>query len=577
MPVSEFQSFAQGCIYAMPQQEPEGVAEAGTIPPFELEKRLEAALHDRVEHIRQRDELAHQLAELTQSGPELATQLEEARKQLVSARRARNAAQARIHELTDKLAASEDRAADLEWRLESAEQERGIASQQAAKFMRERDDLQRTVLDSAKRHTAAVRDLQAHASALVDTQKQLVRISRERDTARATAEDEAQQIADLDTKLKALTEKAAVQASNAAQIDALQQTIKDLEGEAERLRLLQREAVKQLAETKRNRDAAVGAIVSAYRQVEFLTCERDLMRLEAPEPIGEKQAKVIEFASFETAREKNREVSVGLAGTDGDGDALLAPAPGFGLAASGPEPAVLVSGPMEEGNPSKALAVELGELRSLFHEFRTHMNQIDLLERLCLQATAFAECARLLSLSAAATLATALAECFQWLHSTPNRISLDVLGGIERSLDVICLCAEAGALPRLKDPRTSVVYVIDGDADNCECVSAALSRFVDRTKYALRPSVALAELGSGEYDLILLDVNLPEMDGFELCRRIRTLDHQAHTAIIFLSEAGSEEMQAKVTAAGGNDLLCKPFDLHELMVHALTQTIRAQI
>jgi DNA-binding response OmpR family regulator len=90
---------------------------------------------------------------------------------------------------------------------------------------------------------------------------------------------------------------------------------------------------------------------------------------------------------------------------------------------------------------------------------------------------------------------------------------------------------------------------------------------------------------SGGYDLILLDVMLPGMDGFSVCRHLR--DKGSEVGIIMLTAKGSEADIITGFKAGADDYVCKPFSLGELMVRieavlrrgkqpTATETIRRQ-
>jgi two-component system alkaline phosphatase synthesis response regulator PhoP len=67
-----------------------------------------------------------------------------------------------------------------------------------------------------------------------------------------------------------------------------------------------------------------------------------------------------------------------------------------------------------------------------------------------------------------------------------------------------------------------------------------------------------------QYSLIILDVMLPGMDGFELCRNIRKVDK--HTPILFLTARGDAEDRIKGLKLGADDYLPKPFHLEELLL-----------
>lgn len=87
--------------------------------------------------------------------------------------------------------------------------------------------------------------------------------------------------------------------------------------------------------------------------------------------------------------------------------------------------------------------------------------------------------------------------------------------------------------------------------------------------------VSAAE-GGGPYDLILLDVNMPDMDGFETCRRIR---ETVSCPIIFLTARVEDADQLDGFAAGGDDYVLKPFSLTVLggrvRAHLARETRRA--
>lgn len=71
---------------------------------------------------------------------------------------------------------------------------------------------------------------------------------------------------------------------------------------------------------------------------------------------------------------------------------------------------------------------------------------------------------------------------------------------------------------------------------------------------------------SKSYDLILLDVMMPKLDGFEVCKRIRANTISAETPVILLTAKGTIEDKIRGFNAGADDYLVKPFEFQELMV-----------
>lgn len=78
---------------------------------------------------------------------------------------------------------------------------------------------------------------------------------------------------------------------------------------------------------------------------------------------------------------------------------------------------------------------------------------------------------------------------------------------------------------------------------------------------------------SQEYDLVLLDLNLPYVDGYELCHNIREVNHQV--PIIILTAWSGIDKKLQAFEIGADDYLVKPFDLRELLVRMRAQMRRS--
>jgi DNA-binding response OmpR family regulator len=105
------------------------------------------------------------------------------------------------------------------------------------------------------------------------------------------------------------------------------------------------------------------------------------------------------------------------------------------------------------------------------------------------------------------------------------------------------------------------ILVIDDDVELCRLVS----RFLGAEGYSIQ-TVQTSRLGieravSGHYDLVVLDVMLPEMDGFEVLRRIRT---KSSTPVLMLTARGDDLDRILGLEMGADDYLPKPFNTREL-------------
>lgn len=81
----------------------------------------------------------------------------------------------------------------------------------------------------------------------------------------------------------------------------------------------------------------------------------------------------------------------------------------------------------------------------------------------------------------------------------------------------------------------------------------------DRTEEAGNGKEALEKLGSGPVDIMLCDVNMPEMSGTELVKKVRKLGSCANTKIIMVSTESSQALIDNLIADGANGYITKPF------------------
>jgi CheY-like chemotaxis protein len=114
------------------------------------------------------------------------------------------------------------------------------------------------------------------------------------------------------------------------------------------------------------------------------------------------------------------------------------------------------------------------------------------------------------------------------------------------------------------NPRPRLLYV-DDDRDSCEMLGMLLDLSRIETKAVASGKEALHLMQRERFDLCLLDVWLPDLDGFELCQRMRRID--PHMPIVFFSGAAYIEDHYRGLAAGATAYVSKPD------VEVLLQTI----
>jgi DNA-binding response OmpR family regulator len=111
------------------------------------------------------------------------------------------------------------------------------------------------------------------------------------------------------------------------------------------------------------------------------------------------------------------------------------------------------------------------------------------------------------------------------------------------------------------------ILVVDDNELNLDLISKILELEGYEVATASCGDVALQKMDIFKPDLFLLDVMMPDMDGFELCRRLRQLPVSMNTPVIMLTAASGEEDRIMAKKVGANDLLGKPFNMDMLNEH----------
>lgn len=114
------------------------------------------------------------------------------------------------------------------------------------------------------------------------------------------------------------------------------------------------------------------------------------------------------------------------------------------------------------------------------------------------------------------------------------------------------------------------ILIVDDAAENLKLFYGLLKNEY-KVSVASSGEAALKFIDSGNCpDLILLDVMMPGLSGYEVCHRLRALEHLSHVPVIFLTGKTGEEDEKKGFEAGGTDYLTKPVSYEVLRVRVKT-------
>ncbi|HSP14789.1 MAG TPA: response regulator [Thermoanaerobaculia bacterium] len=105
-----------------------------------------------------------------------------------------------------------------------------------------------------------------------------------------------------------------------------------------------------------------------------------------------------------------------------------------------------------------------------------------------------------------------------------------------------------------------VVLVVDDEESNRDVLHRRLMRQGHTVETASSGAEALRVMGETAFDVVLLDIMMPEMDGHEVLRRIKATDDMQHIAVIMISAVNEVESVVRCIEAGAEDYLTKPFD-----------------
>lgn len=125
------------------------------------------------------------------------------------------------------------------------------------------------------------------------------------------------------------------------------------------------------------------------------------------------------------------------------------------------------------------------------------------------------------------------------------------------------------------------ILIVDDLADNLRVLSDTLTSEGHRVRAVRTGSMAIIGAKAAPPDVILLDIRMPEMDGFEVCRQLKSDPITQHIPIIFLSALDDAADKVKAFEAGGSDYITKPFQFLEVQArtrhHVMIQHLQKQV
>jgi diguanylate cyclase (GGDEF)-like protein len=123
----------------------------------------------------------------------------------------------------------------------------------------------------------------------------------------------------------------------------------------------------------------------------------------------------------------------------------------------------------------------------------------------------------------------------------------------------------------LLDKSKIDILIVDDTPDNLRLLSKILINEGYNVRKALNGKMALTAVATVIPDLILLDIMMPELNGFEVCQKLQENELTAKIPIIFLSALSEPDEKVKAFQAGGMDYVTKPFQIEEVLIRVKHQ------
>lgn len=185
--------------------------------------------------------------------------------------------------------------------------------------------------------------------------------------------------------------------------------------------------------------------------------------------------------------------------------------------------------------------------------------------------------AAIVGLQNIAQMGAALEALLKELNDKPKNITPSASRTLAHATDFLGVLFEKGRGPSLIESPPVNILVVDDEIISRRAVVYALDKARLKSEAVEDPMAAMRLLGEKTYDLVILDVDMPGMNGFELCTKLRAMPANQTTPVVFVTGLTDFESRARSSLSGGNDLIAKPFLFIELTVKALTFVMKQRL
>jgi DNA-binding response OmpR family regulator len=183
----------------------------------------------------------------------------------------------------------------------------------------------------------------------------------------------------------------------------------------------------------------------------------------------------------------------------------------------------------------------------------------------------------MVGLALIAQMSDALEALLKELNEKPKNLNASTMRTVASTVDFLAILFQNSLDPQKQEIPTANILVVDDEAISRRAVTYALEKAKLKSVSAEDPNAAFDLMTKENFDLVFLDVDMPGMNGFELCTKLRALPAYKKTPVVFVTSLNDFENRANSTMSGGNDFIGKPFLFMELAVKALLYILRSHL
>lgn len=223
---------------------------------------------------------------------------------------------------------------------------------------------------------------------------------------------------------------------------------------------------------------------------------------------------------------------------------------------------------------------EFARLRTRFSEITRTTDEdlrLSLLMEFSQQVRPPEELSRMPELRPIWLMASALAEYLKQISCRTANVTPSTMRTAGGALDLLEKLCVPSLNPSLITHPPIRILAVDDDPICRRAIFLALKKVFNDPDLAAGGATALPLVAQHKYDVIFLDVDMPGMNGFELCSKIRESDLNVASPVVFVTRHSDFNSRAQSTLSGGQDLIGKPYLPFEIVVKALTFALRGRL